>query len=267
VQGLVEGIFYGMLDAKANPGPAIAWMAEGYGMSADEVQGMLADAHSTNFAENAEFFLNANNPTNFERTWGAISYVYRELGLIDAPVRFDQVMDFSYLKKIKDAGTFKDQKDEYTQTFVPQSYTKVTAEAPLLTQELRINFFPNSANLHEEARDEVGGIKKGTLYDPLVDTTVERAARLAGQFDRAVIAVSGHTDASMKGKVPLAAVQDLSRQRAEAVREELIKKYKFDRNKFVVTGEAWNRPADPNDPDNHFKNRRVEIAVYPPEGE
>ena len=29
---------------------------------------MLGDAHSTNYAENRDFFLNQNNPTNFERT-------------------------------------------------------------------------------------------------------------------------------------------------------------------------------------------------------
>ena len=46
-----------------------------------------------------------------------------------------------------------------------------------------------------------------------------------------------------------------------------MRRYEFDPNKFVVEGVGWNEPADPEDPDNHFKNRRVEIAVYPPEAE
>ena len=25
---------------------------------------------------------------------------------------------------------------------------------------------------------------------------------------------------------------------------------------------GWDRPADPNDPDNHAKNRRVEVKVF-----
>jgi flagellar motor protein MotB len=29
---------------------------------------------------------------------------------------------------------------------------------------------------------------------------------------------------------------------------------------------GWSAPADPNDPLNHAKNRRVEIKVYPLEG-
>jgi flagellar motor protein MotB len=28
---------------------------------------------------------------------------------------------------------------------------------------------------------------------------------------------------------------------------------------------GWDRPADPTDADNHAKNRRVEIKVYPAE--
>ena len=265
VQGLVEGIFKGMAMVKKDPAQAGAWMAAGYGISVEEVNGMMHDAHLTNFAENKQFFMNQNSPTNFERTWNAITFVYRELGLVDSPARFDQVMDFSALKAIDKAGTFSDQVDEYTTSFVPQNYTKVTAEAPILTQELRISFFPNSYDLHEPGRDALGTIQQGTLYDPLVDTTVERAARTAGQFDAAIIAITGHADSSMKGKVPADSVIWLSKQRAEAVKTELIAKYKFDPNKFVVEGRGWDEPADPNDPNNAFLNRRVEIAVYPPE--
>jgi len=67
---------------------------------------MEADAHTTNFAENKEFFLNANSPSNFERTWKNITFVYKELGLLDTPVRFDEVMDFSVLRKLDAKGAF-----------------------------------------------------------------------------------------------------------------------------------------------------------------
>ncbi|MFT6819048.1 MAG: flagellar motor protein MotB, partial [Myxococcota bacterium] len=89
----------------------------------------------------------------------------------------------------------------------------------------------------------------------------------AGQFDRAVIAITGHTDNSMQGKVPFQSVQELSELRAGAVRDELVERYNFPADKFVVEGAGWNVPVNPNDPNNHFANRRVEVAVYPPEGE
>ena len=35
----------------------------------------------------------------------------------------------------------------------------------------------------------------------------------------------------------------------------------LDPNRFNVDGVGWDRPADPADPDNHAKNRRVEVKV------
>jgi len=268
VKGLVAGIFTAMEQLKDDTFKARAyqWMAEGYGMPVDEVQAMSADAHSTNFAENKSFFLNANEAANFERTWKNITFVYRELGLIATPVRFDEVMDFSALKELDAAGTFAHQKDEYRTTFVPTTYSKVQAEAPILTQTIRINFYPNSANIYEPRHDEAGNAVANTLYDPTVEATLEKVGRLAGQYERAVIAVVGHTDASMRGRgVRFEDVERLSLDRAQAVKKALVDKYSFDPDKFVVNGQGWNQPADPEDPDNHALNRRVEISVYPPE--
>jgi NitT/TauT family transport system substrate-binding protein len=270
VRGLTEGIFKGMEKIKDQTfrAQAFGWMAEGYGFGIDEVKAMEHDAHVTNFAENKAFFLNQNNPANFERTWKNITFVYRELGLIDTPVRFDEVMDFSVLQAIDKAGTFKNQKDEYQTTFAPTSYSKVQAEAPILTQTIRINFYPNSSNLYEPQHDDVGNLIKGTLYDPNVDATVEKVGRLAGQYARAVIAIVGHSDGSMKNKgVRFEDVQKLSQERAEAVKKALVKKYNFPPDKFVVEGKGWNEPADSADADNHAMNRRVEISVYPPEAQ
>ncbi len=265
VEGLVAGIFEGMDMVKKDPSPPCKWMADAFGMKPDEVMGMRNDAHPTNFAENVQFFLNASNPTNFERTWKNAAYAYRTLGRIDAPVAFDQVMDFSVLQKLQAAGAFADQKDENVPTFTPASYKKITAEAPIITQTIRINFYPNSSNPYEPARDEVGAIVQGKLYDPSVDATLEQVARLAGQFARAVILVEGHTDSSMKGRVPVQAVRDLSLSRSEAIKQALISKYKFDPKKFIVEGKGWDVPADSSDPMNQALNRRVEISVFPPE--
>jgi len=265
VEGLVAGIFEGMDMVKDSPEQAASWMAEAFGMKVEEVMGMRNDAHPTNFAENVQFFLNASNPTNFERTWQNASYVYRELGRINSPVPFDQIMDFSVIQKLEKAGTFAHQKDESIATFTPASYKVIQAEAPILTQTIRINFYPNSSNPYEPARDQIGTIIQGKLYDPGVDATLEQVARLAGQFDRAVVLIEGHTDSSMKGRVPVQAVKDLSLSRAEAIKQALIDKYKFEPNKFIVQGAGWDKPADMNDPLNQVLNRRVEINVYPPE--
>jgi ABC-type nitrate/sulfonate/bicarbonate transport system substrate-binding protein len=268
IKGLVAGIFKG-IDSLADPNfkaKAFQWMAEGYGMQVDQVKGMANDAHSTNFPENKDFFLNANSPTNFERTWKNITFVYRELGRIGTPVRFDEVMDFSVIKQLDTDGTFKNQQDTYKTSFAPTTYTKLSAEAPIVTQTIRINFFPNSANVYEPQHDELGSPVANTLYDPNVEATLEKVGRLAGQYERAVIAVVGHADSSMKGRgARYEDVRQLSQDRANAVKQALVKKYHFDPNKFTVEGKAWDVPADPDDPNNQALNRRVEISVYPPE--
>ena len=269
IEGLVDGIFKGMQGLRDDgfKAQAFQWMAEGYGFAVDEVQAMEADAHSTNFAENKGFFLNANNPANFERTWKNITFVYRELGLIGSPIRYDEVVDFSVIKKLDASGAFADEKDEYRTTFAPTSYSKVRAEAPILTQTIRINFYPNSANLYEPKHDDIGRALENTLYDPNVTATLEKVARLSGQYERAVVAIVGHTDATMRGQVRFEDVEQLSLARARAVTQALVEKYDFDPAKFVVEGMGWNAPANADDPDNHAQNRRVEISVYPPEAQ
>ena len=265
IEGLVSGIFTAMdqLDEDTFKAQAFQWMAEGYGFAVDEVQAMEADAHSTNFAENKSFFLNQNEPANFERTWKNVTFVYRELGLIGSPVRFDEVVDFSVIKKLDAAGTFDHQKDEYRTAFAPTTYSRVNAEQPILTQTIRINFYPNSADIFEPRHDELEKPIPDTLYDPNVVATLEKVGRLAGQYERAVIAIVGHTDASMQGTgLPFEEVRKLSMDRANGVMRGLVEKYGFDPNKFVIEGKGWNEPAEPG---NHALNRRVEISIYPPE--
>jgi len=265
VEGFVAGVFEGMDMVKASPDEPAKWMADAFGMKPEDVMGMRNDAHLTNFAENVQFFLNSSNPTNFERTWKGATYVYRTLGSIDAPVTFDQVMDFSVIQNLDKKGTFKHQMDESVTTFTPGQFKNVQAEKPLLTQTIRINFYPNSSNPYEPARDDFGNIQPGKLYDPNVSATMDRVATLAGQFGRAIILIEGHADSSMKGKVPEQAVKDLSLARANSIKQALIEKYKFDPNKFQVEGKGWDVPFDENDPMNQALNRRVEISVFPPE--
>ncbi|MBA3708534.1 MAG: ABC transporter substrate-binding protein, partial [Planctomycetes bacterium] len=265
VEGLIAGILEGMDQVKKDPTEACAWMADAFGMKPEDVMNMRNDSHPTNAAENAQFFLNSSNPTNFERTWKNAAYVYRELGRINAPAAFDQVMDFTFVQKVIAKGGFTHQKDESIATFTPGSVKTIQAEAPILTQTIRINFFPNSANPFEPAHDEYGNVQQGKLYDPNVGSTLEQVGRLAGQFARATILIQGHADDSMRGKIPEKAVKDLSTERAQAIKRALIEKYKFEPDKFVVEGKGWDEAAEPSDPHNHALNRRVEISVYPPE--
>ena len=74
-----------------------------------------------------------------------------------------------------------------------------------------------------------------------------------------------------KGVVPADLVRQLSYDRADSVRKEILIKYKFDPNKFKVLGNGWDNPVptmtDASNPDHNKKNRRVEVKVFPLEKE
>lgn len=268
-EALVRGIFDGMeaLKDEENQKKTAELMATGYGIPPADALGMMADAHSTNWAENYEFFMNANNPTNFQRVWNQAYYLYRSTRAIqNQPVPFDQVMDFSVIAKLRSEPKYANQKDEYTVQFVPRA-TKdiITGAEEVLTNTVVIHFYPNSWDLYKKVTKEQDGKSVEVLYEPKVDYIIEEIGKLAGGFANARIIIEGHTDSSMKGKVPAEMVRELSLNRANAVKEALIKEFKFDPNKFNVEGFGWDVPSDPSDPDNHARNRRVEVKVYTPE--
>ncbi len=268
MENLVRGIFDAMVDLKdeANKKKVAELMAAGYNIPASDTLGMLGDAHSTNWAENYQFFLNQNNPANFERVWRQAYYLYRRIGAIThQPVSFDQVMDFSIIEKLGKEAKYASQKDEYQVQFTPASAGEIKAEDEILTNTVFIHFFPNSWDLHKKVTKKVEGKDVEQLYDPQVDFVLEDIAKLAGQFGAARIIIQGHTDGSMRGQVTPNLVKELSLHRANAVKEALVQKYKLDPNQFAVEGMGWDKPADPNDPDNHAKNRRVEVKIFPAE--
>jgi NitT/TauT family transport system substrate-binding protein len=216
-------------------------------------------------AENRDFFINQNNPTNFERTYNTAFLLYKAIRSVDEKVPFDQIMNFSVIKELGSDPKFAAQKNEYEFKFTPASGLDVNVESAVLTKTVTINFFPNSYDLQKKVPAKTGG--GDVLYDPNVEYTVEEIAKLAGQFGAARIQIAGHTDASMRGVADETLVRELSTRRANAVKEELVNKFKMNPNQFVVAGHGWNQPADPNDPENHAKNRRVEIKVVPAEAQ
>ena len=269
IEGLVRGIFDGMEGLKTQEAKqqVAALMATGYSIPATDALSMLGDAHSTNFAENKDFFLNQNNPANFERLWNTAYYLYRKIGAVTAPVAFDQVMDFTVIKALDAEPKYANQKNEYQVQFAPTTAAQIQGESEaILTKTVVIHFFANSWDLKKMIVKTVDGKEKSELYDPNIDFVVEEVGKLAGQYGAARIVVEGHTDGSMKGTVPAALVQELSLNRANAVKEALVRKFPgLQPNQFSAVGKGWDRPADPSDPENHAKNRRVEVKVYPAE--
>ena len=162
IEGLVRGIFDGMeaLKSDASKAAAAKLMAAGYSIPESDALSMQGDAHSTNWAENQEFFLNQNNPTNFERTWNNAYYLYKRIGAVSEKTEFDQVMDFSVLQKLGKEAKYSSQKNEYDVQFAPTTAAAIQGESnEILTKTVVIHFFPNSWDLsktsHRNGRRQV----------------------------------------------------------------------------------------------------------------
>ena len=213
-------------------------MAAAYNIPADDAMKMFDDAHNTNWAENYQFFLNQNNPTNFERVWRQSYYLYRQIGTIqNPPVPFDQIMDFSVIQKLGSEEKYKSQTDEYQVQIAPTTVGKIRAEsAEILTNTVVIHFAPNDWDLHKKKDD-------GSLYDPNVDNVLEGVGKLVGTFGGARVIIEGHTDSSMKGQVPAEVVKTLSMNRRVAVRDALADKYPEHRRQPVLCGRHGLGPA------------------------
>jgi NitT/TauT family transport system substrate-binding protein len=266
MEALVRGIFDAMDDLKdpAKKDACAKLMAAGYNIPAADALSMFGDAHSTNWAENYQFFLNQNNPTNFEKVWGQTYYLYRQIGTIQNPaVRFDQVMDFSVIQKLGSEEKYRSQKDEYQLQLAPKTVGEIRAESPeIFTNTVVIHFYPNDWDLHKKITRKVDDRDVEELYDPNVDNVLGGIAELVGKFGAARVVIEGHTDSSLKGQVPVDLVKELSLNRANAVKEALIQKFKFDPNRLVADGVGWDKPADPQHPFDQTRNRRVEVKVY-----
>jgi len=267
MEGIVRGIFDAMQDLKAQDAKqkVAKLMATGYSVPESDALGMLGDAHSTNYAENRDFFLNQNNPTNFERTWNTAYFLYKKINAVTQQTPFDQVMDFSVIQKLGSEPKYASQKNEYDVQFAPTTAGAVGEKDEILTKTVVIHFFPNSWDLNKKITRTADGKDVEELYDPNVGFVVEEIGKLAGQYGAARIVIEGHTDSSMRGNAPKSVVQELSLNRANSVKEAMVRKFpSLQPNQFSTAGIGWDRPADPADPENHAKNRRVEITFTSP---
>jgi NitT/TauT family transport system substrate-binding protein len=281
IEGLVRGIFDAMEEMAEKEDArkqAAKLMADktGYDLPVDVANDMLGDAHNTNWAENYQFFMNQNNPTNFEHVWknAYALYSHPQIKVIDhQPVPFDQVMDFSVIKKLGQDKKYADQKDRGHPATASAPLPVPPEEASeILGSRFDLRFYPNTSELHKVILRKKDGKDVEEPYDPTVDEKMKKIAQLIETFGATRVVIEGHTDSSMKGQVATsdlsalsAEVRKLSEDRATAVRKELVEKYKVDPNRVTVRGKGWDRPADPADPNNQTKNRRVEVKIYPAE--
>jgi NitT/TauT family transport system substrate-binding protein len=273
IEGLVTGILDGVeeLASDDNKTKVGDMMDKFYGLKAGTGKDMLGDAHWTNYAENKDFFLVSNNPTNFANTYNSAVELYRRARVVNQDVGFEKIMDFSVAKKLEKVEKYAKQKNTYDMKFEPATASTIQAEKSVTDATMTVNFYPNSDDIFYKVPAPNGSGE--VYYDGKIMYTIDQIAKIAGQYATARIAIEGHTDASMKGQVDASLVKELAQKRAEAVKKGVLAKYpKLDKNQMVATGIGWDKPLIPETETDPVKldqirarNRRVVIKVIPAE--
>jgi ABC-type nitrate/sulfonate/bicarbonate transport system substrate-binding protein len=263
VQGLVNGIFKGMELVRKDPKKAAQYLSAAYNIPVEDCQNMIGkdggvttgDAHLTNYRENNKFFLDTMNPANFEAIWNKASTIYQTLGTIDSIVAAAKVKEPRIVANL--AAVWKDSVDLSQPQFNPNMVFKSleAGDSQILTKAVQFRFEPGRWNLN-------------TNYDANIGSNMVEIVALAASFGNAYVVIEGNTDASMRGLVPADQIMKLSYDRADSVKQEILKKCpQFDQNKFKVVGRGWDNPlpncTDPTNKDHNKANRRTEVKIYP----
>lgn len=263
VQGLVNGIFKGMEMVRKDPKKAAQYLSAAYNIPVADCEGMIGedggittgDAHLTNYRENSKFFLDTMNPANFEAIWNKASTIYQTLGVIDTTVAAAKVKESRIIASL--APVWKDSVDLSQPQFNPNMVFKnlEAGESQILTKAVQFKFEPGRWNLN-------------TNYDACITSNMAEIVTLAATFGNAYVVIEGNTDASMRGLVPADQIMKLSYDRADSVKNAIVKAYPaFDPNKFKVVGRGWDNPlpncTDPTNTEHNKANRRTEVKIYP----
>jgi outer membrane protein OmpA-like peptidoglycan-associated protein len=148
----------------------------------------------------------------------------------------EDTLDRRYIKQL--SGSFSTASTEQ-----PIEYHQPKQGAtPLATQHRSIYFEPNSAHMSLDSRavvDEIGGQMRA--------------------YENTIVDIEGNTDSTGQRAYNM----QLSRQRADAVKQYLMEKYGFPGARLRTAGNGPDKPLDNNaTPEGREKNRRTDIKLY-----
>ena len=254
-EGLARGVSEGaaLLQAPSARRRTAESMSAAWGFSTDAWLALLEGIRPAGPAENHRFFLDRNNPANFERTWRNACCIHRLLDKIDTPVPFTDILDFAVIRRIFG--------DQAAGRAARPARAALMAPPPALPVSIRIRHVGDA-----DIPAEVFTIRFApNHWDPprrAAATLDEAARRIALQDAGTTAIVEGHADFSNRSKTDTQLARDLSLNRARSVKEALLSRLPdLDPSRISIVARGWANPADRVDPDHHAANRRAEIVI------
>ncbi|OWY24795.1 hypothetical protein C7N43_15035 [Sphingobacteriales bacterium UPWRP_1] len=251
LQKLFEGWMRGAAEINsndANKRKAAKILSEGLNMPEDYCYKAINNVRLCTYGDNVNFFnLNGNyNGVKGEDLYNKMTKVYQNLGYAknDVPA-WRLVANPSFIRSTSSL-TGKEHLAEESTDFTPATKEMETAPA-FSSKKVTINFDSGSYMLSENAKQ-------------LIDI---QFTDIAKAFGNARIRIEGNTDNVGNRDQNVA----LSKKRAQAVADYLVKEYNMDPNRFVVIGNGPDKPvADNSTPEGKAKNRRTDFNLLSEEG-
>jgi NitT/TauT family transport system substrate-binding protein len=262
VKGLTAGIIEGNILVRENPDPYLDVIAKAFTKKDAKpedkwdrarAKAELQKIHLSNGPENLAFFGGAMDAAgSFAGIYQTAVYSYGS-ELVKNPVDSEQFANTKYLKELDAAGAFKDQKVAIA-PIKTGSGGGVEAD-PLLSKNIRFLFQPNVAVL-EVSKDE--NLKNLSALKQMLQVSPGSEILLRGHVDDANKAAFLKSGGEQYVRQKAVEAMSLSRERAEEIRQQLIKREKIDPNRIKVVGRGWEEPLGKNGDE----NRRVEAQWF-----
>src|SRR5712692_695900 len=236
---LAEGWLEGVEFIKAQPNRAYTLIGtiKDFNIPEDLAKSMLGGVKLADYADNKSFFGTRGADSDYNNIFKMAQEMYREERVIKRNSDPESSVDRRFLEPLssKFSAAFSETPIEYKE---PSK-----GAVPIATQRRSIYFETNSAKMGLDSRavvDEIGSFMKA--------------------YENTVVDIDGNTDASGSRAYNV----ELSRERAEAVKQYLVEKYRFPTTRMRTVGNGPDRPiADNSSPEGREKNRRTDIKVYP----
>ena len=233
----LEGWLQGVEFIRQQPSRAYTLIGtiKDFNIPSDLAKTMLDGVRLADYADNKAFF-GAAAGSDYDNILQMAQDMYREMRVIKHSSDIESSVDRRYIAAME--GQFP-----AASTDPPIEYKTPAKDAtPIATQRRSIYFETNSAAMSPDSRvvvDEIG--------------TFMRA------YENTVVDIEGNSDSTGSRELNMS----LSKQRAEAVKDYLMKKYGYPAARMRTAGNGPDKPIATNDtPDGRDKNRRTDIKVF-----
>jgi NitT/TauT family transport system substrate-binding protein len=248
VQGLADGLLAGNDMVRTSPEAHLDTVARAFKWTREQARAELAQVHFSNWPENKAFFSGAIDAAG---SYGGIfqSAMFAYGPILDHSVPPERLLD---LKLDAVAAKYAGQTVSIQPIRAPAA--RALEQNPLLTRDIRFFFEPNKAALEGNADNA----KNYESIRQLLQVSPGSTILLRGHVDNAMVAEFRKQGGEPFVRQMAMKAMELSRQRAGAVRAELVKRFQLPEARIEVIGRGWEEPAG----DDSEKNRRVEVQWF-----